>query len=168
VENGRGVFLEDSHNNEFSGNRVARNGVGAFVTAGAEDNRFAGNHFEGNLVQVYQDHAGWNTWSQAGKGNFWSDYAGFDWNGDGVGDTPYRLQTTASALMARFPVTRWFWMTPLVALLDWWDSLLGVTRPFLFDPSPLMQPLAQSATPLETLSPAAQPVHMPQGHRGEL
>ena len=160
AENGRGLFLEDSHHNEFSGNRVERNGVGAFVTAGSEGNRFAGNRFESNLVQVYQDHAGWNEWTQAGRGNFWGDYAGFDWNGDGVGDTPYQLQTTASALMARLPVTRWFWMTPLVALLDWWDSLLRASTPSLFDPSPLMQPLASK-------KPAVQQVHWSHGGLGE-
>jgi len=144
AENGRGLFVEDSHRNQFSANRVQRNGVGAYITAGSEANVFSSNRFEGNLVQVYHGHAGVNAWSQAGRGNFWGDYSGFDWNGDGIGDTPYRLQTTASALMARYPVARWFWMTPIVALLDWWDSLLAKSTSSLFDPAPLIRPTEQT------------------------
>jgi nitrous oxidase accessory protein len=143
-ENGRGMFVEDSHSNRFSANHVQRNGVGAYVTAGSEANVFAENRFEGNLVQVYHTHAAANAWSEAGRGNFWGDYSGFDWNGDGIGDTPYYLQTTASALMARYPVARWFWMTPLVALLDWWDSLLAKSASSLFDPAPLIRPVEQT------------------------
>jgi len=143
-ENGRGLYFENSTNNRVVANRVRNNGVGTYLTAGSEANVFAENRFEGNLVQVYHGHAGVNAWSQAGRGNFWGDYSGFDWNGDGIGDTPYRLQTTASALMARYPVARWFWMTPLVALLDWWDSLLAKSASSLFDPAPLIRPAEQT------------------------
>ena len=74
----------------------------------------------------------------AGRGNLWSDYAGFDWDGDGVGETPYRLHTAASALLARRPVTRWFWMSPILALLDWWEARLVAPEVGTFDPFPLI------------------------------
>lgn len=120
--NGRGFYLENSAGNRFAGNAMEGNGVGAYLTAGSEQNVFAGNRFRRNLVQVYRDHAGDNQWWREGRGNWWSDYAGFDWDGDGVGDIPYRLETTASALLARRPEARWFWMSPVLSLLDWWDA----------------------------------------------
>ncbi|MFQ5720268.1 MAG: nitrous oxide reductase family maturation protein NosD [Acidobacteriota bacterium] len=123
--NGRGLYLENSAGNRLIDNLIIGNGVGAFLTAGSEDNVFTSNHFDGNLVQVYQDRARGNRWWEKGRGNAWSDYAGFDWNGDGIGETPYRLQTAASALLARRPVARWFVGSPALSLLDWWDTQMS-------------------------------------------
>jgi len=136
--NGRGFYIENSAGNRFVANVLAGNGVGAYFTAGSEGNLLTANHFRGNLVQVFEDHPGANTFSVAGRGNFWGDYAGFDWDGDGVGETPYRLRTTASALMARQPLTRWFWMSPVLSLLDWWDTRLLTPEAGSFDPFPLL------------------------------
>lgn len=136
--NGRGFFLENSAINRFVDNRLDGNGVGIYLTAGSEQNVLTGNRFSGNLVQVFEDHAGANAFFDQGRGNFWSDYAGFDWNSDGVGETPYRLNTAASALIARRPVARWFWMSPALALLDWWDARLATSGTDSFDPFPLV------------------------------
>jgi hypothetical protein len=35
-----------------------------------------------------------NVWSSSDKGNYWANYGGFDTNHDGVGDTPYVIDTT--------------------------------------------------------------------------
>jgi nitrous oxidase accessory protein len=136
--NGRGFYLENSAGNELARNELAANGVGAYLTAGSERNSFHENRFEGNLVQVFQDHAGSNVWSRDGRGNYWSDYVGLDWNGDGVGDVPYRLQTATSALMARRPTARILWMSPLWALLDWWDERVLLPTPGSLDAFPLV------------------------------
>ncbi len=138
ARNGRGFFLENSTANRFVGNRVEDNGVGVFLTAGSEANVFTRNTFDGNLVQVFQDRYAPNAWSESGRGNAWGDYVGFDWNGDGVGEIPYRLQTAVSALMARRPSARWFLMSPTLALLDWWEARLSLPDPSALDPSPLV------------------------------
>lgn len=142
VRNGRGLYLQNSAVNTLTDNRLEENGVGVFMTAGSERNQFSGNRFDRNLVQVYEDRGGSNRgddnrWTVAGRGNFWSDYAGFDWDGDGIGETPYRLQTTTSALMARRPAARWFWMSPMFALLDWWNTQLAMADPLSIDSAPL-------------------------------
>ena len=139
ARNGRGFFLENSANNTFADNRVEDNGVGVFLTAGSEANVFTSNDFDGNLVQVFQDRWAPNTWSDSGRGNAWSDYTGFDWNGDGVGDVPYRLQTAVSALMARWPSARWFAMSPALELLRWWEARMFAADPGAIDPAPLVR-----------------------------
>lgn len=139
--NGRGLVLQNSAANRVLDNEVNGNGVGVYLTGGAEGNLLAGNLFVRNLVQAYRDHAGDNTWSTRGRGNYWSDYVGFDWDGDGVGEMPYRLQTAASALMARRPAARWFRMSPAIALLDWWEGrLVGASPAGGLDRHPLVGP----------------------------
>ncbi len=135
--NGRGFYLENSAANRFADNSMIGNGVGVFLTAGSERNTFTGNQFDGNLVQVHRDHAGRNSWWEGERGNAWSDYAGFDWNDDGVGDTPYRLETASSALLARHPGAGFLWMSPLLALLDWWDGQWAAPAADAFDVHPL-------------------------------
>lgn len=136
--NGRGIFIENSARNRFVENRVEENGVGVFLTAGSETNVFTGNGFAGNLVQAFHDHAEANQWSENGRGNAWSDYAGFDWNGDGVGEMPYRVQTAVSALMVRQPTARWFLASPVLALFDWWEAHMLVPAGAFLDPAPLV------------------------------
>jgi nitrous oxidase accessory protein len=143
--NGRGLILQNSAANEVRGNEIAGNGVGVYLTSGSETNLLAGNRFRRNLVHVYQDRAPNNAWSESGRGNYWGDYAGFDWNNDGVGDTPYRLQTAASALLARRPEARWFRMSPALALLDWWQARVGLGEASGLDRFPLMA--EQAAAP---------------------
>jgi nitrous oxidase accessory protein len=41
-------------------------------------------------------------------GNYYSDYAGYDLNGDGVGDRPHRLQDAFEFLIGSRPRLRWF------------------------------------------------------------
>ena len=142
ARNGRGFYLENSAGNQFVDNSLQGNGVGVYLTAGSEQNVFTGNRFTGNLVQAFGDRSGANTFFDGGRGNYWSDYAGFDWNGDGIGETPYRLNTPASALIARWPLARWFWMSPALSLLDWWDARLPTPGEDAFDPFPLVRQAA--------------------------
>jgi nitrous oxidase accessory protein len=139
ARNGRGLFVENSAGNRFAGNRVEDNGVGVFLTAGSEGNVFTGNDFDGNLVQAFQDIHAPNIWSESGRGNAWSDYTGFDWNGDGVGDVPYRLQTAVSALMARRPSARWFSASPALELMSWWEARMVSADPGATDVAPLVR-----------------------------
>ncbi len=146
--NGRGFYLQNSAGNRFVSNRLESNGVGVYLTAGSERNTFSGNRFTGNLVQLFDGSPGRNVFFEEERGNYWSDYTGFDWDGDGVGEVPYDLQTTASALMARRPVTRWFWMSPVLALLDWLDTRVKLRDVDARDPFPLIglpPPTAESS-----------------------
>jgi nitrous oxidase accessory protein len=146
--NGRGLVLQNSATNRLTGNNINNNGVGVYLTTGSEANLLSGNRFRQNLVHVFQDRAGSNSWSEARRGNYWGDYAGFDWNNDGVGDSPYRLQTAASALLAHQPSAHWFRMSPALALLDWWQARIGAADAGGLDRYPLMaDPDAPGARP---------------------
>jgi len=72
------------------GNTVANNGEGIrFIFS--SDNRIYYNNFIGNTKQVRGYRSLKNTWDadDLSGGNYWSDYAGADADGDGIGDTSY-------------------------------------------------------------------------------
>lgn len=86
VDNGAGIFMEALRKSTFRSNVIAENDVGLQVFASAEGNLFCGNNFVQNLsaLQLIGRRSG-TRWSENGRGNFWSDYRGYDLNGDGVG-----------------------------------------------------------------------------------
>jgi nitrous oxidase accessory protein len=83
-----------------------------------------------------------NRWSAEGRGNFWSDYAGYDANGDGIGDRPYRAWSAFAALRDRQPALDLFRFTPAQQALDAAGRLFPLVRPeaLIEDPAPLMVP----------------------------
>ena len=95
---GIGLYYTGS-NNLIVGNSFQGSYEGVFFTGSAElsvNSIFYGNNFEGNsknVVVPYIRNPPANFWDNGTIGNFWSDYSGVDVNGDGVGDSPYILET---------------------------------------------------------------------------
>jgi len=56
----------------------------------AVNNTFYGNTFAAGLEVRFND-AETTLWDNGTIGNYWSDYSGTDNNGDGIGDSPYRI-----------------------------------------------------------------------------
>jgi nitrous oxidase accessory protein len=81
-----------------------------------------------------------NVWSAEGRGNYWSDYAGYDADGDGVGDRPYRPTSTFGALIKKHAGLDLFRYTPAQQALDAAGRLFPVVRPevLIEDQAPLM------------------------------
>jgi len=66
--------------------RDSRN-YGLYI-ASSSNNYFYRNNIITNANQAYQDGTSTNNhWDNGAEGNYWSDYAGQDLNGDGIGDT---------------------------------------------------------------------------------
>jgi len=82
-----GIFLYGmapyfSTQNLLTGNTISNSEIGLHIdSSGDSNNRFYNNNFVNNTAQV--DVNGTNLWDY----NYWSDYAGKDLNGDGIGDT---------------------------------------------------------------------------------
>lgn len=101
-------------------NRIAANDIGVALMATA-DLAFAANDFDDNLTQVLALEAGvedHNEWANGGTGNTWSDYAGFDLTGDGVGDVPYTTGGAEQVLITADPALAVFRLSPALAILD--------------------------------------------------
>ncbi len=87
-----------SHSSDhFIQNIVRNNAVGLYLSASAQyvmSNTYYHNDFQNNGVQVKINNPVSNVWDDGNKkGNYWSTYTGTDANGDGVGDTPHKIDT---------------------------------------------------------------------------
>ncbi|MHC4341864.1 MAG: nitrous oxide reductase family maturation protein NosD, partial [Planctomycetota bacterium] len=99
LNNTRGIFIDSSHRNVLRKNLVAYNDVGVFFYASALKNRFSENDFIGNLSTLHTVGRVDAEWTPDGIGNFYSDYTGYDLDGDGRGDTEHRLQNAFEYLV---------------------------------------------------------------------
>lgn len=136
---GKAIFVYNSQYNRFEANRLAESDIGIHLTAGSEDNELVGNAFVDNRQQVMYVATRAQEWSEAGHGNYWSDYLGWDLDGDGVGDTPYEPNDAMDRLLWRYPVARLLMHSPAVLALRWVQRQFPVFRPQgVKDSHPLM------------------------------
>ncbi len=135
-----GFFIFSAVDNEIVGNRIVDNEIGARVWAGSLRNEVWGNDFVGNRTQVFYVAAQDELWGLPDKGgNRWSDYLGWDQDGDGVGDRPYRLESFVASLLARAPAAVLLLNSPTLELLAMAQRQLPALRePSIVDPWPLM------------------------------
>ncbi len=130
--------------NRFSHNLIAYNGIGVRFLNEWHGNIFKQNEFSGNLTQVVVSGRGTankNIW----EGNYWSDYEGFDRDGDGVGDRPFELYTYADRLWRDIPNAQFFKGSPMLETLDFLERLAPFSPPELLvrDNKPLLTKLGK-------------------------
>lgn len=134
--NGEGLFFFSSLDNEICENQIIGNQVGAKVWAGTERNRVYDNAFVGNANQVFYVASSDQEWEP----NYWSDYLGWDQDGDGHGDRPYRNDVFLAQLLHRFPAAVLLLNSPTLEILNQLQQQLPQLRvPTIIDPQPLMQ-----------------------------
>ena len=139
--NGKGIFLNDSSFNELSGNHVEENTIGVHVIAGSKDNRVYGNNFVDNPTQVRFSWSKPILWDHAGRGNYWSDYLGWDMNRDGLGDKTYHASNRLDQLLFRYPQMKMLASSPVVQLMQALETRFPVIRPAgIQDRYPSMRP----------------------------
>ncbi len=129
----RGLFIQQANQNRFEGNIIATNDIGIYLSNASEQNVFVGNAFIRNTDQIWQPpfeteqgRKSPNAFSEKGRGNYWSDYAGSDRNHDGIGDTPYHETELFGYILDRHPEARVFALSPALALLRKGEELVPI------------------------------------------
>ncbi|MDT8318028.1 MAG: nitrous oxide reductase family maturation protein NosD [bacterium] len=139
--NGKGIFIYNSLFNEIRENVIAENDIGSHVSAGSEDNKVYDNAFVHNKTQVKYVGMRDEDWSHEGKGNYWSDYLGWDVDGDGSGDKPYEANTVVERLIWAYPMIKLLFNSPAVQTIRMAESQFPVIRQAgIVDSAPLMRP----------------------------
>jgi nitrous oxidase accessory protein len=148
VDNTSGMFLEDTPSSSRHGctirdNVIGGNDVGVTLQPSVVRALFTGNVFVANRLQVQtlgRTRGEQNVWSKDGRGNWWSDHVGFDSDGDGIGDAPYRLEAFFENLTDRWPAVGLLRMGPAAEALEIAARAFPIVRPrpMLRDDHPLM------------------------------
>jgi nitrous oxidase accessory protein len=123
------------------GNRFAYNDIAMYFYGEKGGHVVEDNVLEKNFVDVAVSHpmaSRGNAW----RGNYWDTYAGFDLDGDGIGDQPHELYQYADRIWLDRPLTRFFRGSLALELIDFLERLAPFSEPasLLRDPQPRMRP----------------------------
>lgn len=115
----------------FTGNLVAFNHAGMSFQPSTERVELLTNSFDRNGSQIEirggGDLAG-NTWN-AERGNYWSDYVGYDADGDGIGDLAYEPNSLFESMRDEEPVLALFNYSPAALAVDFAARAVPNLRP---------------------------------------
>ena len=148
IGNRVGIYFDNTPyaHDEFgytSGNLIAYNRTGILLQPSVKRNVFHENAFIDNGEQVGLTGTGsftGNAWSLDGVGNYWSDFAGYDANGDGIGDVAYKVDDLYNTLTDSHPDLEFFQDTPAARAMSLSADLFPILRPdpLVEDPHPMI------------------------------
>ena len=138
-----GVPDRPSREAVLRGNVFAGNDVAIAMQANAALT-FTGNRIAENLTDVRalgSRLSPGTRWSRDGVGNAWSQYRGYDGDGDGIGDVAHRMDGSADALAGGNELVRAFLYTPAHLALEAAVRMFPLFRrpPVLVDEHPLVR-----------------------------
>lgn len=114
--NRRGFFIYDAEYNILRNNLIIVNRVGVHLWAGSIHNEVEGNDLINNREQIKYVASKDEYWGVK-TGNYWSNYIGWDRNGDGMGDVPYEASDLVDHLTWKYPAAKLLLNSPAVQTL---------------------------------------------------
>ncbi len=151
VDNRVGIHIDNSPSrvdltHHFYNNVIAFNDIGLGLMPSVHSNVFIGNSLLDNIQQIGVFGGGelaGNSYTQYDRGNYWSDYRGYDANGDGIGDVPHRSQSLFQNLMDREPKLRLFQFSLAQQAIELASRAFPIVKPQVraTDTAPLMHPV---------------------------
>jgi nitrous oxidase accessory protein len=146
VENARGLLLDGSSMNRFERNAFHGNDTAVTLFSSAERNAFGENRFVDNWSDVVLSGRDSGTrWSIDGRGNAWSRYRGFDFDGDGIGDAAHPILGAFERIEGSTPAARLFLRSPAAMGLELAARLTTQPATDTLDDRPLTE---RSSSPL--------------------
>jgi nitrous oxidase accessory protein len=149
IDNSRGVFFDNSNFNRFENNDVVDNDLAIQLMGSAEENSLLNNNFVNNLSNLLVDNKKTQTtWSTESGGNYWSDYRGYDLDGNGLGDIPHKIQNIFQVLETKIPEIRYYLFSPAAEILEIAEQALPILELGTeTDQRPLFRPVKNENIP---------------------
>jgi nitrous oxidase accessory protein len=136
IGNTVGLLADGSNRLAVKANTFRENGWAIKVLANATDNRFTDNVFVGNTFDVATNS---RRSSSSFERNYWDAYRGYDLDGDGFGDVPFRPVRLFSLIVERYPTALSLLRSLFIDILDAAERVLPLLTPeTLVDAEPRM------------------------------
>lgn len=134
--------LQQDEENLFERNVFRLGEAGVVFHSSQKRNTFRGNSLRDNFVSVRVEGGG-DALGSVWEGNDFDDYAGFDLDGDGVGDVPYELRSLSTDLVSRYPDLSFFRGSAALSLMTAVGEMVPLlaAQPILRDAKPRMTAL---------------------------
>jgi nitrous oxidase accessory protein len=136
-ENTIGINIEGSNRIVYKNNNFINNGWAIKVRGGCYSNHFSENNFLYNSFDIsYNSNVNNNVFDR----NYWSNYAGYDLDKNGIGDVAYRPVKLFSYIVNRTPETIILLRSLFIDLIDFSEKVSPIFTPDnLLDNNPLMK-----------------------------
>lgn len=137
LRNTIGIHLESTTRIKYVNNTFSENGWAIRSPGGSYSNHFFKNNFLNNTFDLaYTGAMNDNIF----RGNYWSQYTGYDINKDGVGDVPYRPVKLFSYIVNKSPESIILMRSLFVDIINFSEKVAPVFTPEeLIDNEPLMK-----------------------------
>ncbi|MBZ0114058.1 MAG: nitrous oxide reductase family maturation protein NosD, partial [Thermoanaerobaculia bacterium] len=159
IGNRVGAYLDNSpreitSHSTITHNLFAANDLGIRLMPNVRRADIVKNSFVENREQVAIAGGGGDPTANIWEANYWSDYRGFDLDGDGTGDIPYRAERLFESLADRHQQLRFFSYSPASRAIDFAARAFPLVRPQpkLIDLTPAMAAMIPTIDPGLTTS----------------
>ncbi len=141
-QNTIGISVDGSTRINYHKNTFVRNGWAVKIIGACYENVFSKNNFLSNALDLsYNSKINTNKF----EGNYWSEYAGYDLDRDGIGDIPYRPVKLFSYIVHNTPETIVLLRSMFVDIINFSEKVSPVFTPDnLIDSNPLMKRIYDS------------------------
>lgn len=131
------ISADNTNRIDYVENDFVSNGYAVRIRGACYKNIFERNNFLANSFDVaYTGNINENEF----RGNYWSEYTGYDLDKDGIGDVPFRPVKLFSYLVNTTPEAIILLRSMFIGLLDFSEKVSPIFTPAeLTDPSPLMK-----------------------------
>ncbi len=150
VGNCVGIYIDGSpfatpDSGRITENTISANDTGVEFLPAVKGNHLWSNSFVDNFEQIAilgRGELTGNEFDRDERGNFWSDYPGYDRDGDGVGEANYESRLLFENLTAREPSLRLFMFSPIHQAVEFIARAVPAVRPEpkFTDYYPLIEP----------------------------
>ncbi|WP_345992211.1 nitrous oxide reductase family maturation protein NosD [Sulfurimonas sp. HSL-1716] len=143
--NAQGIYIDSKNTEEgmqryIKNNEISYNKEAMHFHAIIKNNTIRDNKIFGNIDDVVRDSRANVTIANDIGHNYWDRYAGFDKNGDNIGDTPHRVYQYADQLWEYNNKVKFFYASPVMSLMNFLASLAPFIDPVLLleDKTPIV------------------------------